>query len=552
MLTSSSSCAFCVLHASSVIHLWIRIGMCCGCAPSVAFSWLGALLINLSFIALISWGTAVLWPLGLSFAAIYAGLLFFAAKKLASKKDVAVTVDILLLIFVVAVGATGSILAYNVVGCDAPLGASYSGNQAAWIFPSAADPLVTSWAAQNRYALSAATFAFVPSAGVTYFSARNATSPSQGLWHAAGSTTPVRVALDLENPGNLVASATGVCFTAYEPALSRTGVYCLRTTTDTHGGALLDASGVAPANPSSLLVTSTALWFKADAPFGTDTGAGVVYRSDPPHTSAILISVASGSGYPAPPPPSSPGASGSVSCDSTAGFQATAVAMLFLAVLPALFAASLIAYKMRTPSMVVALYGGLFAAAINIYAIARPDGSGAFDFIKWWHAIGGGVWLLGFVSFKLAGRGVVSAAQTYAISIGSLALFAAMHAVTEVPFTTDALSWIAYNVLCTLPLLLLTAIAAGTSAAGLPMLFACSGLLMDAWKVTDELTKLVQDGTLQVFIRFLTLGAVGAGVVVAGLQYQQRRKAIEDAVETLAASVCGPCRPRSEQKRVGI
>ena len=39
---------------------------------------------------------------------------------------------------------------------------------------------------------------------------------------------------------------------------------------------------------------------------------------------------------------------------------------------------------LRAASMAFAAYAGAFAVAINVYAIAQPDGSGAFDFVKWW------------------------------------------------------------------------------------------------------------------------------------------------------------------------
>ena len=43
--------------------------MCCeGCNPAIAFSWVGGILVNLSLIFLVSWGTAIFWPIGLGLA----------------------------------------------------------------------------------------------------------------------------------------------------------------------------------------------------------------------------------------------------------------------------------------------------------------------------------------------------------------------------------------------------------------------------------------------------------------------------------------------------
>ena len=61
--------------------------MCCeGCNPAIAFSWVGGILVNLSLIFLVSWGTATLWPLGLGISIIYTALLFVAAACLRKRK----------------------------------------------------------------------------------------------------------------------------------------------------------------------------------------------------------------------------------------------------------------------------------------------------------------------------------------------------------------------------------------------------------------------------------------------------------------------------------
>ena len=49
------------------------------------------------------------------------------------------------------------------------------------------------------------------------------------------------------------------------------------------------------------------------------------------------------------------------------------------------------------------------------------------------------------------------------------------------------------------------------------------------------------------FIRFLTLGAVGFGVVFAGWAYNKHKAQVADKVEEYAAKACGPCR----KSRVG-
>ena len=90
-------------------------------------------------------------------------------------------------------------------------------------------------------------------------------------------------------------------------------------------------------------------------------------------------------------------------------------------------------------------------------------------------------------------------------------------------------------------LLLLAVILSGTPAAGLPLVLSSAALLLDTWKATDELTQLVDDGALQLLVRFLVLGVVGVGLVAAGILYAKYSKALGEAVDKLAAKLCAPC-----------
>ena len=278
--------------------------MCCGCNPTTAFSWLGGILINSSFIALISWGTAVLWPLGLGLAVLYTALLFFGARWGSKRKPAPppVATDVVLLLFVMGVGASGSILAYNVVGCDSPYSASYSGSSAEWVFPTSAaasNAEVLKWAAQDRWSSgSRATFAFEPTSASSLFSGRNSTvsnSWTNWLWLISpSSAAPECLFPALENPDSFVTVEAGatarVCFSAYiQPSAvdsttlaasastpSGTAVHCYQPSSGSVsvlGGA---DGAAAPVNPGALLspLGSSDLWFKADAPFGmTPNGA---------------------------------------------------------------------------------------------------------------------------------------------------------------------------------------------------------------------------------------------------------------------------------------
>ena len=533
--------------------------MCCGCTGAQAFNVVGAILINFSFAALISWGTAVLWPLGLALSLAYALFLYLAAGWLSKHKmPVTATVDLALLLFCIAVGVSGSILAYNVVGCGTPYNPAYTGDSTMWVFPTSAtsDPQVVGWASQNKWdSGSRATFAFEPAASAVLFSARNGTGHDDGVWLTAPSAPePTRLVSSLKSPSSFVALPTSslVCFAAYEDSGGSGGsggsaIHCAHPST----GSVRRLEGAHPlVNPSSLLVASDGtLWFKADPPFGgVSVPAGVAYKAGPSDgfATAALVSQPSGgtTSFPSPPPPNAPGAGGALpACDSIEGFRMRAVAFLFLAVVPSVLAVALIAIKRRAASMAFGAYAGAFALVINVFAIFEPAGRGAFELIKYYHAIGGACWLGALVGLKLSGRVAQPGVLTWGLNTGVLAFFAAMHACTEVPITSSVLGWLLYNLLVVIPLLLLAVICTDLpSAAGLPLLFASAGVLMDTWKVADELTKLVTDASLRMFIRFLTLGTIGVGVVGAGVVYNRHKAQVASRVDELARLACAPCR----------
>jgi hypothetical protein len=537
--------------------------MCCGgkCDATIAFVWLGGILVNFSFTALISWGTATFWPFGLGFSILYTALLFLAGGRWVRKwkpDQTEIFTDILLLLAVIGVGVSGTIVAYNTVGCEAvrPIYPTADGD---WSFPTAGmSDEVAAWAAADRWAgASRATFAFDRDSSATLFSARNASATSDGVWRTLPSAPEPMELLPsglLSNPSSFVSLAPRVCFIGYvrSPAAASPGYFPSTATVlchDADGPSYTQLTGTdAPQSPTALLAAGGFLWVKAEAPFGSTPSGGVIYRTNAALSSASLVSVPTGSSaFPSPPPPNSPGGE-PTGCDTRSGFRLMAVAMLLLAVMPSLLATALVYWKLRAPSMALAGYAWLFALVINIYAIADPDGSEAFAIIRWWGLLFGGLWLLLFTSFKLAGHaGDRKAAGLYvwAVNTGVLSYFAAIHAVTEVPISSSALAWVLYNLFGVVPLILV-ALTSSSSAAGLPLLFACAGLFIDTYKITDELANLVSDPTLQLFIRFLTLGVVGIGIVVLGFVYNKNKVLVAERVDAFAIRACGPCRKKSK------
>jgi len=523
--------------------------MCEGCSPSCAFSYVGGLVVNASFVFLISWGTAVFWPIGLAAAILYTAGLFVAASCLRQRDANVTSINLLYLVAVVGVGASGMILAYNVVGCDAvrPPG---GGSSQAWMFP--ADDVtsttaeVLSWADDPQWKfLSDASFVTVR--GSTFFRGANGSSTTERLWRVGGDdAVPSLVATTPTTPRQLTAIGSALCLSGWDVFVRSSRIFCcsdaaacaasLAAVEPVDGGAEIR-------NPTSLLVSGGALWFKAEAPFGFSPDTGVIYRSTPPFATATLLSRPVSTSFPAPPPPVAPGDSpASFECDSAAGFRAMALASLALATLPALITTFALWWRIRAATMAFAAFAGISAMALNIYAIVEPSGESAFDVIRWWFAAFGFVWAALFAAIKLAER-ANEATVSWGVNAACIAYFAAVHSLTEVPFTGFALNWVLYNLTCPLLLLVLAIVVSGV-AAGLPLVLASAGLVMDTWKVADQIVSLISDATLQLFVRFVVLAVVGVGIVALGILYSRFQEPISEWVDTFAARACVTCRPR--------
>ena len=462
--------------------------MCGGCNPTVAFSWIGAILVNSSMVALISWSTANWWPVGAGLASLYSALLFWAAYEIRRRQAPSIALNMVLLLAVACVGVVGVILAYNLVGCGTPRSTLPPGGDTTWAFDDAGVPSdVAQWAATRQWESgSRATYAVDASSGATLFVGRGAATGSvEQLWRATASGA---AALDasLLSPQSLVAVPLRqrVCFSASRPS-SAAAVHCYAGDGSSFT-TLTTAVDPQPLSPGGLLVDGSGrLWFKGSAPFGVTPDSGVVYRADASLASATLLSTPQGgSSFPPPPPPAAPGSAvqEEAGCDEGAGFRMLAVAMLFLATLPTLATAAALWYRLGTgaASMSLATFAAASALVINVYAIAEPDGRSAHLWIKWWFFSAGFAWLAAFGTLHLTGR-VDGATLGWAVNTGCLAYGSAVHAITEVPFASDWWRWLAYNCALTVPTLLLALVvssARGDSPTWLPLFIGALGLLM--------------------------------------------------------------------------
>jgi hypothetical protein len=246
-------------------------------AVRAAVSYVGGLLVNSSFVFLISWGTAVFWPIGFAIAVLYTAGLFAVGTYLRKRESPVPAINLLYLVGVVGVGASGMILAYNVTGCNSRSGSSSSSTSQDWVFDAVASNAstdVVAWAGLSRWRSdrSDATYAFVPSTGATYFRGRNGTSShSEYLIRASAGVPPVLVSNAITSPSylHLVGEPSShLCFVGWSTSPISgvyncdSRVYCCSIGTD----CALSLAAVAPlaataepCNPTDLLVDAARL-----------------------------------------------------------------------------------------------------------------------------------------------------------------------------------------------------------------------------------------------------------------------------------------------------
>ena len=561
--------------------------MCTGCNPTVVFSWLGGSLVNLAFLVLISWGSASLWPLGLVLCVLYTASLFTLGcclrAKFPANATVGIAVNLVLLLATFGIGVSGLFLPINLLGCDWQRFSPPSADT--WSTPTdGLSETVKQFALENSPSGGTASMVTLwqDERGGTYFAAFNGSAPvhptcgpscsAQGVWFsprgsqeaAASCSTesescswrhfaPQLLSTTLLYPRALVVvqrflqHERRACMVVDDYSASGTSKVAVACAS----GAdlvLIDAPEAGDRGfgwVQDLLVDDVHVWFKSQPPDGSSfyPPGGVLWRADPVTLTATLVSRRVGDEEAAPPPPRAPGYEPAPACDEAAGVRAQALGALFLATLPMLTVAIILwVKKPGVPSMPFATFAGASALVVNLYTIIEPSGKSLGDVLRWWFTSFSIVWLALMLALHAAQR-LPSDAFSWAVNVGAVGFFGAMHAQLKVPVEDVWWQWLLYNLLCVIPLL---AYAIASSRA-MPLVLGAAGLFLDAFRLSSLLADLTSDTTAQVLIRFLVLGVTGVLVVVAGLAYHRFSKQVEAWADGVLAKVFGGFRPKGAE-----
>jgi membrane protein implicated in regulation of membrane protease activity len=409
--------------------------MCCSSNEGV-FAWIGALLVNIAFISLITWGAATLWPVGFVLSALYTAFLLFLARwkethtttrgsyrnvedgnnaeeddTVERQGDYAVLpssatkfpilVSLLYGLGVLSLGVTGFFLPVNVFPPCTGSSSSFNHPKYTWKTNATALPSsVRKWATNDQKVWadtsSGATFAYVPSTGITIFQGTDfAEIPPQPsrLWTVQGNNAPVEHD-EFGFPSPFIpVSEDVVCFQSEpKPANSQQKykgffLYC-------SDGVSFRQEQFDESNPASFKehfamlnsynpVNGT-LWFKEMARAGGDSGT-MVYSLNPETMISTLHSTRI--------PYESPG--NEDDCNPHEVKRRRALLSLLVSVIP-MTALSIVLWKMKqVPSMGILSYVNLSLIYITVHFAISPDYTqhDAAPFHRWF-AISGMICLL--------------------------------------------------------------------------------------------------------------------------------------------------------------
>mmetsp|Transcript_13826 Transcript_13826/g.22233 ORF Transcript_13826/g.22233 Transcript_13826/m.22233 type:complete len:582 (-) Transcript_13826:1975-3720(-) len=227
--------------------------MCCCSSNEGVFTWLSAVLVNIAFISLITWGATTAWPVGFALSAVYTAFLLGMARwlEVATQREYNNLEDgtnveaediedendqsspsahspaakypslanLLYGLGILSLGVTGFFLPINIVtSCTGP--STYGHPRYVWKTDVSALPAnVQEWAADDSNVYQdgnvGATFAYLPSSGITIFQGTdfslNPARPER-LWTVQGGSAPMEHVEYAYSSPLIVVSDTTVCF----------------------------------------------------------------------------------------------------------------------------------------------------------------------------------------------------------------------------------------------------------------------------------------------------------------------------------------------------
>lgn len=523
----------------------------CSCSNTSAFAWAGFVIINGALIGLIgllggsSWVAAFVLTLLYALALLAAA--FFLERRIGTTDDgsdgdeddaaLKGVVAVIYVLFVAALGTSGSILTANLFICGwsggnfGGGGGGSGGTFLEWVplegVPADILPLKSSSPTYPEYA-------YFSSSATTWFASPKSEGGGEfsqnSFVHAtSGGAPPAPVALPvdddptagLKDPYRFVAvSGGGACLVA-----NGQNIYC----SSAGAGSDVRMANVPPPGVTrvrNMKVSSdggAVLWFAGNADSGT---YGVIYYSVDVATMETtlwskLSQTTNGD--------DDADETDDTDCRSPRSIRKSAAAVLLLVIFP-IAASSFALYVGRdVPSMPLPLYLAATAGVVVSYVLVDTEATHVEGVLQWW-LTGAGAALLAVLAYlSLTGR-IAPAAMGWGSFTASVSYTIGICWVVRI-FTgwDDEWRWILINAICILPL-----VGAGLMLGEVFLInLGAIGLIFDAVYISTKIP------SNQIITRFLFLALFGVLIIVLGVFLQKQSKSIREKVDRWAAANLG-------------
>mmetsp|Transcript_67656 Transcript_67656/g.195881 ORF Transcript_67656/g.195881 Transcript_67656/m.195881 type:complete len:582 (+) Transcript_67656:171-1916(+) len=198
---------------------------------------------------------------------------------------------------------------------------------------------------------------------------------------------------------------------------------------------------------------------------------------------------------------------------------------IFFACLPMMLLAAVVMWKFRMHGMFANLYIGLALVVSLLYLLAAPDDNDHRPFFKWFFSLYSLAAYLALSYYCMTMIHIpqfVEKMKGWIVSIAGITFFVMTHIDFEVPGTLESRSWFFYALAIILQMFVSIAVQ-----RILPLICACIGTYLVAWKFSREIVRLIfgdRLGEVETAALLALLAFQGIGITVAASIYTSRRE----------------------------
>lgn len=522
-------------------------------SPASTFAWVGFILVNLGFAYLISFGASQHWAIGAAVCGGYAIFLFGFGyliennlRKIDAKDDfslenienplftwnyknrMALLIDLLFALGIVAVGVLGIIVSVNIY-CGRTVAGGIGGgfNSYGWITNTSLFPEdVLRWynsTEDKSYKQNLPTFTFFNSTGNVLFAGKDRYGSEEDLWYLWRSNqnkTPERIP-DMVSPTGFCGPDSTKCFAAKTSGID----YSIICTDD---GVDLKYSENQVQWPKYMYWSNGGeIWFMADPPERKTYDRGIAYSMNPSNMEVVAHGV-----YLQRDAGDESGTQVVDLCHSADELaRKETITIFYISALPVLLLSLVLFMVKGISSLTVTGYIGVSMSVICLKMYNDPESAGQpIEFIeevnKHWFVWSTGLWMALLCIFVVIRR-VNTRTFSWGINTSSLLYFVSASILffyDNASSTPEWVRWVLINVLVYFPI---AAIGVLYENNFLTFLGAGIGVLLDVVKVSNILVGTLNSYVPDVVVYFLLFSVSGVVLGSIGWELSKRQEELQ-------------------------